>query len=117
MSSTLTEAEPARPEVRRPRLQFTSRAAILAVVVTALLFYLVVPLRTYIQQRDRLAQLVRQEKVLEQRNRQLVHQIQELQDPAYIERIARECLGMIKQGEIGFVVVPRNGTASPPPDC
>ena len=116
MSSTVAGAPPAA-EVRRPRFQLTPRAAILAVVVTALLFYLVVPLRTYIEQRDRLAQLARQEKVLEQRNQQLVRQVQQLQDPAYIERIARECLGMIKRGEIGFVIVPRTGEASPPPDC
>jgi cell division protein FtsB len=92
--------------VRRSRAQLTPRAAILAVVITALLIYLVVPLRNYLAQRDRLSQLQRQTQILEQQKTALERQVQRLHDPAYLERIARECLGMVKKGEIGFVVVP-----------
>jgi cell division protein FtsB len=100
----------ARSEVRRSRLQFSPRAAILAVVVTALLIYLVVPLRTYIAQTDRLNQLERQTQILQEQKTRLERQVQLLQDPAYLERIARECLGMVKKGEIGFIVVPEGST-------
>ena len=34
----------------------------------------------------------------------------------FLERIARECLGMVKPGETAFVVVPAHGKPDPP-DC
>jgi cell division protein FtsB len=97
----------------RHRIQFTARGAILALVVTALLFYLVVPLRTYITQRDRLQQLERQTRILEQKNAQLQHEVTRYNDPAYVEQLARECLGMVKKGEIPFVIVSRSGAPQP----
>ena len=90
----------------------------LALVVTALLFYLVVPVRAYVTQRQRLDRLQRQTQVLQQQNAKLERQVAQLHDPAYVERIARECLGMVKAGEIPFVVVPKSGSApSQPPAC
>jgi cell division protein FtsB len=105
----------ATPRVRR-RIHFTPRGAILVLVVTALVFYLVVPLRTYIAQRDRLEQLERQSRNLQQVNADLQRQVRLLNDPAYIEKVARECLGMVKTGEIPFVVVPSSGPPQPA-DC
>jgi cell division protein FtsB len=109
----------ARSDVRRSRLQLSPRAAILALAVAALLIYLVVPLRTYIAQRDRLNQLERQTQILEEQKTKLQQQVELLQDPAYLERIARECLGMVKKGEIGFIVVPEGSSQppGPPTDC
>jgi cell division protein FtsB len=106
----------AQRHVARPRPRLTPGAALLAIVVTALLLYLAVPLRTYIDQQNRLAEMERQAQVLEQRNVELQKEIERLHDPAYLERIARECLGMVKKGEIGFIVVPKDGR-SQPPDC
>ena len=103
---------------RTRRIRFTPRAGILALVLVALLLYLVVPLRTYMAQRDRLTQLERQSAVLLQQNARLEQQVRRLQDPAYLERIARECLGMLKPGEIGFIVVPKSGAGgSQLPGC
>jgi cell division protein FtsB len=96
------------------RSRFTARGAILAIVVMALLLYLVVPLRTYMAQRNHLTQLERQTRVLEQQNGLLQQRIQQLHDPAYLERLARECLGMVRPGEIGFIVVPKGGESQPP---
>ncbi len=98
----------------RPGLRFTPRAAILALVLTALLVSMAVPLRTYLQQRTRVADLQRQTQLLQRQNAELQRQIQQLGDPRYIERVARECLGMVRRGEIGFVVVPRAGPPRPP---
>jgi cell division protein FtsB len=111
VSTAATSRGRARP---RRRIQFTPRGAILALVVTALLFYLVVPLRTYVAQRDRLDQLERQSRILQQQNGDLQRQVGELNDPAYVEKVARECLGMVKRGEVAFVVVPRSGPPQPP---
>jgi cell division protein FtsB len=87
-----------------------------AVSLLVLILYLLVPARTYFAQRHRLAGLERQAAILEQQNAELAKRVKLLQDPAYLERIARECLGMVKPGEIAFVVVPKSGR-SVPPDC
>jgi cell division protein FtsB len=103
--------------VERSRTRITPRAAILALVVFVLLLYLVVPLKTFMAQRARLSHLEGQEQVLEQQNAALRRQVTRLHNPAYLERVARECLGMVKSGEIAFVVAPQGGTPAPPADC
>ena len=99
----------------KPRL--TSRGAILALITVALLIYMVVPLRTYMAQRDRLAQLERQSQVLEQQKQKLEAEVSQWKDPAYLEAIARACLGMAKPGEIAFVVTQKDGRPSLPAEC
>ena len=99
--------------VARGRIRLTSRGAVLAVIITALLLYLVVPLRTYIDQRNQLSDLKKQTALLEDQNKRLQRQVVLLHDPTYLERLARECLGMVRRGEIGFVVVPKGGRAIP----
>jgi cell division protein FtsB len=93
------------------RLRLSPRATILALILAGLLLYAVGPLRTYLAQRDRLAQLEQQTQVLEQENVRLEREIERLNDPQYLERLARERLGMAKPGEIGFVVVPEQPPA------
>jgi len=99
---------------RRPRMRLAPRAAILAVVVMVLLLYMMVPLRSYLEQRTRLAQLQRQSQVLQQQQADLLRQIAQLQDPNYLQRIARECLGLVRPGEIAFVIVPKSEPANLP---
>jgi len=95
-------------------MRLTPRAAILAVVVMVLLLYMMVPLRSYLEQRSRLAQLQRQSQVLQQQQADLLRQIAQLQDPNYLQRIARECLGLVRPGEIAFVIVPKSEPANLP---
>jgi cell division protein FtsB len=92
---------------RRGRI--TGRALALALLVVALLVASVYPLRTYLGQRDQIGSLERQERVLERKNAELQMRIGRLHDPGYLERLARECLGMVKRGEISFVLVPNRG--------
>jgi cell division protein FtsB len=103
--------------VSRARLgsRVTPGAAVLGLVVLLLLFAMVVPLRTYLQQRAQLAQLQREELVLTQQNVALGEQVHRLSDPAYLEELARACLGMVKPGEIAFVVVPKGAPAAGAP--
>jgi cell division protein FtsB len=98
---------------RISRIRLTPRAAILAAVVTALLVYLVVPVRGYLSQRDKLADLERQTQLLQQQNADLKAKIAQLEDPDYLQRIARECLGMVGPGEISFILVPAPGGSLP----
>jgi cell division protein FtsB len=90
------------------RLTPAGAALLLAVVV--LLFALAVPIRTLLQQRSDLGDLQREEQTLRLDNQALRTQVTRLHDPAYLERVARECLGMAKPGEIQFVITQRSGS-------
>jgi cell division protein FtsB len=76
----------------------------------------IAPARAYLEQRDRLEDLHRQAARIALANEELQHRIAELSDPRTLERMARECLGMVMPGETGFVVIPR-GEAPTPADC
>ena len=99
---------------RARRSRITPRAALLITITVAVLVYAMVPFRIYLQQQAQLRQLHRQEQVLEARTATLTRQAQQLRDPAHLELIARECLGMVKPGEIAFVVVTKGGHPAPP---
>ena len=111
--------DPPTARRHRSRVHLTPAGAALALVVVVLLFALAVPVRTLMQQRSDLAHLQTEQRSLERQNQALKLQVARLQDPAYLERIARECLGMVRPGEISFVVVPKGGSkaadADPPP--
>jgi cell division protein FtsB len=78
--------------------------------------FAIAPIRAYMDQRTQLADLERQAALLERQNAELEARIADLNDPRTLERLARECLGMVDPGEIGFVTIPR-GQAPAPPDC
>ncbi len=86
----------------RPRP--TARAAILLIAITILAVLLTVPARQYLSERGRIDALERQAERLQAANATLQTQIAGLHDPAEMERLARECLGMVKAGEIAFVI-------------
>ena len=88
-------------------MKLTPKAAILSVALMVLLLYMMVPLRSYLEQRARLTQLQQQAETLQRQQAKLLGQIAQLQDPDYLQRIARECLGLVRPGEIAFVMVPR----------
>jgi cell division protein FtsB len=100
---------------RRARRGLSVRGAVLAIVVAALLLYLVTPLRAYLTQRAELAQLEREARELELENEALRRRVAELHDPEYLEELARRCLGMVRPGEVAFVVVARDGVPTPEP--
>jgi cell division protein FtsB len=100
--------------LRPSRTRVTPRAAILLTITVAVLVYAMVPLRIYMQQRAELRILHHQERVLASRTTSLTRQVRQLQDPGHLELIARECLGMVRPGEIAFVVVPSTGRPAVP---
>ena len=99
----------------RRRTRLTPGAVVLAVIIAALLCVMSVPLRTYLSQRAQLARLQLQSHVLQQQNSQLRERVTQLHDPAYLQRLARECLGMVKPGEIRFSVTGQNASAGSGP--
>jgi len=94
------------------RTRPTAGAALLAVIVVGLLFATTIPLRSYLAQRTQLDRTQRQAQLLETQNVRLRQQVQQLNDPTYLERAARECLGMVRPGEILFTPTTRSGRAT-----
>ncbi len=54
-----------------------------------------------------IAELEYQRAALLEENRRLREEVRRLYDPAYIERVAREELGLVRPGELAVVLVPR----------
>jgi len=87
------------------RAKFTSRAAVLAVVICAIALSLAYPVREYIAQHRQIDQLQAEQQMLNGQLRALQHQRQRLADPAYIEQLARNKLHMCLRGETCYVVI------------
>jgi cell division protein FtsB len=121
MSSAATSPAAARGTTRtgahraRRTWRLSARAGGLAVVVALLLTLAVAPFRTLMDQRGQLGDLHRQTEQLQRENADLQRKIQRFNDPAYLEYLARACLGMVRPGEIAFVTVPKHGAPVPPP--
>jgi cell division protein FtsB len=97
-------------------MRATPRASILLFAVFLAVVFAVAPMRAYLHQRAELSDLQRQADLLERQNTVLERRIADLNDPETLERLARECLGMVEPGEIAFVPIPK-GRAPTPPDC
>jgi len=103
-------AAPRPPERDRPR--FTSRAAVLAVVLCAIALSLAYPVREYIGQRRQIDQLTAQRATAEAAVRRLQAEDKKLTSPAYVEQQARDRLHMCMPGQTCYVVIPGK---KPPP--
>ncbi|GAA1349000.1 FtsB family cell division protein [Streptomyces beijiangensis] len=92
-----------RRQARRSRL--TGRAALLVMVMCTLVVALAYPMRQYVSQRADIAEQRKQSQDARKRVEELRDEKARLQDPAYIERLAREHLHYVRPGETGFTVV------------
>jgi len=102
---------------RRRRARLTARATVLLTLIFGVLALSVAPAQMYFEQKAELARFEMQAEALEQKNDALAARAEQLRDRAFLERLARQCLGMVKRGEIAFVVVPKEGVPAPPPEC
>ena len=104
------------PHASRARVRLSGRAALLLFAVFLVTMLAIAPTRVYLEQRSRLQRLEEQAAELEAANGELSERIADLRDPATLERLARECLGLVQPGEIAIITVPQRG-APTPPDC
>jgi cell division protein FtsL len=93
-----------RPQVA-DRARFTSRAAVLAVVICAIALSLAYPVREYIAQRRQIDQLQAERQLLTTQLRQLQQQQGRLNDPTYIEQLARNKLHLCLRGAVCYEVI------------
>jgi cell division protein FtsB len=85
----------------------------LLVLVTILALYSTIPLREYLAERSQAARLEREVAELEAANARLLADIARLRDPAHLERLARECLGMVGPGETALIIDPGGERRNP----
>jgi cell division protein FtsB len=120
MSARATATSPAKAQGkgtdRASRVRITPRASILGFVVLVAAIFAVAPARAYLGQRAEQQQLTEQVEQLRSQNAALEQQLARLRDPVELERLARECLGLVDPGEIAFVAI-RPGHAPVPPNC
>jgi cell division protein FtsB len=63
------------------------------------------PFETYVSSRDRLEVLEQQAVALEAENARLEQQLSDLDDPLTIELLAREQQGLVRRGEVPYVLI------------
>jgi cell division protein FtsB len=97
------------PVLGRPqaadRAKFTSRAAVLAVVICAIALSLAYPVREYIDQGRQIDQLQAEHQLLTTQLRQLEQQQGRMNDPTYVEQLARNKLHLCLRGATCYVVI------------
>lgn len=86
-------------------------AAFAVPVLVAALFVFVFPTGTWWNQRRAIARETERLHLLREQNRELERELRRLQNPAEIERIARERYRMVRPGEQAWIPVPQ----APPP--
>jgi cell division protein FtsB len=101
---------------RRPppadRARFTSRAAVLAVVICAVALSLAYPVREYIAQTRQIDQLAAQREMMLGQLRTLEQEQGRLNDPAYVEQLARDRLHFCMSGQTCYVIIGGSGSGS-----
>jgi len=92
------------PPVSPRPARLTSRAAVLAVVICAVVLSLAYPVREYLAQRQQIGQLVAQRQTMLTQVKNLQAQEAKYSDRSYIEQLARQELDMCFPGTQCYVV-------------
>ncbi|MGH3276251.1 MAG: FtsB family cell division protein [Streptosporangiaceae bacterium] len=101
------------PEAAGDRPRFTSRAAVLIVVICAIALSLAYPVREYISQLHQIDQLRTQRTAIAARVRQLKAERTDLSSPAYVEQQARDRLQMCFPAQTCYVITDGTQPAAP----
>ena len=88
----------------RRRALLSTRGLVLLVVVGGLLFSSVYPMQRYFNVRSEIESLREEERRLDARVDELLAERDALKSDAEVERRARAALGMVRPGEIPFVI-------------
>jgi cell division protein FtsB len=100
---------------RRPPVhaRFTSRAAVLAIVICAIALSLAYPVREYLSERRQIDQLEAQRQEINVQVKQLQAQQQQLDNPAYVGQQAQDRLHMCLPSQTCYVIIGRTSRAGP----
>jgi cell division protein FtsB len=101
----------------RPPLGLTPRGAVLLLALFALAATAVYPLRQYVSQQDRIGRLEAKQQALAAENVRLEAERKRLQDPAYVQQLAKRDYHVVAPGEEAWVVTGAPPTAQPAGDA
>lgn len=90
------------------------RLGLLALVVGALAVTGIAPAQQVYQQRRQIDKEEAKLAALTEKNAALESRLARSQDPAYMEKLAREQLGLVRPGETSYVVIPGPPVPAPP---
>ena len=94
---------------------FGQRRLMLLIVLIGAGFILFFPSRQLVQQRRHVGDLEQRLGQLQTENAKLDENVKRLTDPAELEVLARERLGLVRPGERAYFVEPVNPKSAPPP--
>jgi cell division protein FtsB len=95
-----------RPRIRLPKLGVTPQVVILLLVLALVSAMAIQPTRQLLEQRRRIEGMAVELGEMNELNQSLEDRIARLQDPDYIEQLAREQSGLVRPGEKPYVVLP-----------
>jgi cell division protein FtsL len=116
LPARLPAGEPPEPAgspsgIGRPPLGLTPRGVLLVLALFALAATAVYPLREYVAQRNRIVALEAKHQALQAENERLAREQARLNDPAYVEQLAKRDFQMAHPGEETWQL-----TGTPPGD-
>lgn len=94
-----------RTRAPKPKGRFTGRAAILALVLSALVLAYAYPVRTYLAQRAEIERLSESQDAQRKRIAGLEKELAKWDDPEYVRAQARSRLHYIRPDEVPYVVI------------
>lgn len=99
------------------RFGLTPRGVVLLLVLFVLGVTAVYPLREHVAQQARIKQLQAKQAALDAANAQLASEAARLQDPAYLEQLAKQRFSLVRPGEQQWEITgtPPTSPASPAP--
>lgn len=92
--------------LRLPRLGAGPQIVAILLVLGLFGAMAIEPTRQLISQRERIATMAQELGKVERSNRRLEARIRRLRDPDFIEQRAREQVGLVRPGEVTYVVMP-----------
>jgi cell division protein FtsB len=98
--------------IRLPRLGVGPQIVAVLLVLGLFGAMAIEPTRQLMEQRERIAGMAQELGKVERSNRKLEARIRRLRDPDFIEQRAREQVGLVRPGEVTYVVMPPSRSRS-----
>ncbi|MGZ4675940.1 MAG: FtsB family cell division protein [Acidimicrobiia bacterium] len=98
-------------QVRRRRA-IALRVSVTLVVFVGLLFVVVFPLQSWLDQRSSIDESQHRLEIVREQRQKLEAEAKQLQRPSEVERIARREYGMVRPGEQAYAAVPGPSTTT-----
>ena len=105
-----TGPAPARTQPAPRWVRYTIFGVVGAVVLAVVAYFF--PVRTYLEQRNRVAVAEQRLRLLDEQTRDVRSRRRAIEDPNEVIRIARDRFGMVKPGEQPWAVVPESSATT-----